>query len=283
MDMEKKPSLIRIILFVFLFLVYYIFLSGLIASILSIFVLPDGKLLSDSLIGTMIISILIFGVTPLFYCKFRRIKVSNTLKLHKLSIKNMFFAILVGVLLSPILSEVVGLLSLFMESGIAIGNVTAQETADTLTNSGFLISIMAMAVIPSICEELTFRGMFFHKYRSLKPLQIAIISSLAFGMVHLNIVQGVYTFIMGFCFFYLVQYTGSLFAPIIAHFIVNGGNILLLHINMLMAKPEVVDSVESTDLEALLSTVLYLALAIICSILLFKLFRIIKKSNLKES
>lgn len=269
--MEKKPSLFKAILFAFLYFIFYFIMSGLVGSLLNSVNL-NGVLLSDyTTFSNIISSILLFGLPPILYCKFKRISIVDTLKIHKLDNKNICYSILVALLLSPILSTLVG----FFDYMFIAGN--AQGAVDEVMESGFILTFIGVAIVPSICEELTFRGLLFYKFRNLKPIQIAILSSVTFGLVHLNIVQGVYTIVMGFCFFYLVYYTGSILAPMLAHFVVNGVNTIHLFISMKFAKPE--SLTESVPTTSMVIEILYIILAIVCAFLLVKLFRKIKESN----
>lgn len=273
--MEKKPSLFKAILFALLYFIFYFIMSGVLGSVLNIIYIDGVPLSAYTTVYNIISSIVLFGLPPILYCKVKRISVTDTLRIRKLDNRNIVYSILVGLLLSPILSTLVGIFGYLFMGG------NAQGAADEVMQSGFLLTFIGVAIVPSICEELTFRGLLVYKFRNLKPLQIAILTSVTFGFVHLNIVQGVYTIVMGFCFFYLVYYTGSLLAPIIAHFVVNGVNTIHLFISMKLAKPE--ELVEIVQTTSMLTEILYIIFAIVCSVVLYKLFGKIKATNIKET
>lgn len=269
--MKKKSSFFRGALFVFAYFILYFIVSGAVGSFLNLFVVDGVPLYSYTSVYNIITSILVFGLPPILYCKIKKISIIDTLKIYQLNHKNIMYSVLVGVLLAPILSTLVGILGFLFFGGSAQGGV------DEVIQSGFILTFISVAIVPSICEELTFRGLLVYKLKNLKVLQIAILSTLAFSLVHLNIFQGIYTFVMGFCFFYLGYYTRSVVAPIIAHFVVNGISTIQLYISMLFAKPE--NLVEPVQTTSMAMELLFIALSIVCAVLLFKLFGKIKEFN----
>lgn len=269
---ERKPSFFRGLLFVFGYFILYFIMNGIFYSFLSEVAIDGVPLPNYTTIASMLASIVLFGIPPLLYCKIKGVKISDSLKFKNPGLKNGLYSLLVGVLMAPILYVLVGLIGFVFMGG------NAQAAADEIIESGFILTFIGVAIVPAICEELTFRGLFFYKLRKLKPLQIAILTSLAFSLVHMNLVQCLYTLFMGFCFFYLVHYTGSIWAAVLAHFAVNAYNTIEIQIMMLLAKPEVA-GVEAAA-PSMLSEMFSLALAIGCAILLIIVFRKIKKNNL---
>ena len=96
----------------------------------------------------------------------------------------------------------------------------------------FLKILFLMAVLPAIGEELFFRGvmMRFAAKRSLNVFFPIILTSLMFAFVHMN-TYGLLSIFVAAVFLALVYYwTGSLWLSILAHFLNNGAQIVLLYL-----------------------------------------------------
>ncbi len=86
----------------------------------------------------------------------------------------------------------------------------------------YLLAILLMAVIPAICEELLFRGVILQGLRSRFGDWASIaLSALMFALMHGNLQQFVYPFILGGIMGWLMLRTGSLVSSILVHFINN--------------------------------------------------------------
>ncbi len=97
--------------------------------------------------------------------------------------------------------------------GQAIGRVTlAQSTV--------------LAIVSGLGEEMLFRG-------ALQPEVGLVVASLLFGLMHLVprwpiALWSLYAVAIGFVFGWVFETTGSLWAPVIAHAVVNGINLPIL-------------------------------------------------------
>ena len=102
------------------------------------------------------------------------------------------------------------------------------EIINEISTLPFICALLLTAVLPAINEELITRGVLYNcNYRKINKLQGALLSSLFFGMIHLNINQFVYAFFLGFTFVLLIEATDSLFSSMIAHFVINGTTVVL--------------------------------------------------------
>jgi membrane protease YdiL (CAAX protease family) len=88
---------------------------------------------------------------------------------------------------------------------------------------GYVPLVFAIALIPAVCEEVVFRGV-------LQPLLIKgtgnahvaiLISSVLFSAIHLQLYGFLPRLVLGAGLGYLAWWSGSLWAPIIAHFMNN--------------------------------------------------------------
>lgn len=102
--------------------------------------------------------------------------------------------------------------------------------------SGIMITIAAVLLAP-FGEELIFRGVIFYYAKKMmadlenrkKAFWIAnTVQALAFGLLHLNVVQSSYAFIIGLVLGYLAYRYQSIVPTILAHMLINGiGNLLV--------------------------------------------------------
>ena len=81
-----------------------------------------------------------------------------------------------------------------------------------------ITAVLLYCIAAPILEELIFRVFLYNKIYSRTGLvPAAIISSVIFGVYHMNMIQGIYAFIMGmiFCFFYNRDH--RIWVPVLMH------------------------------------------------------------------
>lgn len=97
-----------------------------------------------------------------------------------------------------------------------------QESEQMLFSGPFIFQIIGIGIIIPICEELIYRGLIYMRMRQYLNVNIAIVaSSLIFGIIHGNLVQGIYAFLIGILFAYAYEKYGTLKAPVILHISAN--------------------------------------------------------------
>lgn len=96
------------------------------------------------------------------------------------------------------------------------------EVADSLYGGTIIFEFIAMVIIAPLLEEILFRGIIFARLREYMSYKMAIvISALIFGIIHGNVVQGVYAFIIGICLAYIYEQYNNLLAAVIFHMSAN--------------------------------------------------------------
>ena len=165
---------------------------------------------------------LLLLLTPLLLWVYaRRESFNNFLKFEQLDFASVAMIVGISLLIQPAMTFVSGLAGLFFPniiSDIVIG----------IMDYPFWIVLLAIAITPSIVEELVFRGYIQAQYEKFGIKKAAIISGLFFGIIHMNMQQFFYAFIAGIIFAYIVYYTKSIIAGILAHFVINASQVLLL-------------------------------------------------------
>ncbi len=102
-----------------------------------------------------------------------------------------------------------------------------QLTYDFIDSSSFgqyAVNMLVMAILPAIGEELLFRGLLqrlFTEWTKKATLGV-LISAFLFSAIHLQFYGFIPRFLLGALFGYLMVWSGSLWVPVIAHFINNG-------------------------------------------------------------
>lgn len=97
-----------------------------------------------------------------------------------------------------------------------------------LTEDALTVPLLLYTVILGpICEELAFRGVTMgYAKRAMSFWAANIVQALLFAAMHMNLVQGSYTFFMGLLLGYLVNKSGSLLMGIIIHIAFNAMGVL---------------------------------------------------------
>ncbi|WP_346662881.1 type II CAAX endopeptidase family protein [uncultured Merdimonas sp.] len=118
-------------------------------------------------------------------------------------------------------------LCLGLNNLINIGNLVVvdevyAETMEAMYSAAFPLQVLCLGVLVPISEELLFRGLLFRRLRERGTfLQAAFYSAVVFGLMHMNMVQMIYGFILGMMLAYVYEKYGSVKAPVLAHATMN--------------------------------------------------------------
>lgn len=122
----------------------------------------------------------------------------------------------IGSLVVMLINQLIGGFGLqFVSPDLTFGN-------DVIANLFFLLSVIAIA---PIFEECIFRGIVTQTLARYDKRFAIIISAVLFSMMHLNLVQGIPTFLLGLVLGYVFVQSGSLIPCILIHFINNAMSI----------------------------------------------------------
>lgn len=120
----------------------------------------------------------------------------------------------------------------------------------------FLLCCLLLAVLPSICEELVFRGIIYNGLRQRFSFKASvIISALMFMLIHLSIYKSVYQIILGIILALLVYYTGTIFYGVIFHF---ANNFAIVLFNYIFGNSNVFEFYNFGTREVILSVLIFL-------------------------
>lgn len=190
---------------------------------------------------------------PVAFCRLKRVHISTAL-----------MTVLFTLLMEPLVTVANALSLLFTDNVVA--GMSGQVVSMPLW--GMLLGI---AVYGPFSEELAFRGVIYQSYRQQgSGLKAVLLSSLLFGLMHMNLNQAGYAFVMGIALALLVEATGSMIPAFIAHFCVNGlSTVLMYAMDGLMSgsMEELVAEAESSlgTQEIWLTISVYVLLATVCT------------------
>jgi len=98
-------------------------------------------------------------------------------------------------------------------------------------------TIFALAITPALCEELLFRGYLQRQFeRSFGIVGGIVTTGVLFGLYHFRLSQAIPLAVLGIFLGWLAWRTGSLWVPVMIHFVNNG--IAIMAASLAAANPE---------------------------------------------
>lgn len=148
--------------------------------------------------------------------------------------------------------------------------ITTEKFLNVNSPGGLLINILIIAVLPAIGEELLFRGILLRLLNDwIKNMHLAIIiSAFFFSFIHFQFYGFIPRMLLGIVFGYLLYWSGSIWLPILAHFI---NNALAVTAFYFMKDTGIYEKTESFGAEP--STYLYMVFSATLLFLFFYIFR----------
>lgn len=210
--MNRVKDVNRIFLYTVLLAVLGSLVSGVLGS-------ADKSMLIPLLVSqiTLVIPMTIYMIRY-------RIPVMELLRINKIKWLSAGGLILFSFFISPLLSLLNAISMLFAT------NVIDSTAGSIISNQPLFISVFAIAIIPCILEEAVYRGVFFHEYQKIDPRKGILLSALLFGLMHLNLNQFFYAFVMGIFFSLLVEATDSIVSSVLVHFMINARSVVEVHL-----------------------------------------------------
>jgi uncharacterized protein len=217
-----------------------------------------------------------FLIAFFLYNKLKGINWQQATKIKvKINLKQTGVLILIAITSLCFLAPLIGLIDYLVS---LTGFSAASDLPVDLTKaSGFIAGFFALAVLPSIAEELIFRGVIYNGLLRFGYKKAIIISALLFALMHMSIQQTFYQIIIGAMLAYSLYITGSLLAPIVMHFANNFIIILLITF-------DIGNGVDVEEAASFASFYDYLRVAIFTAIgifIIWQLFKILKRQTNK--
>ena len=120
-----------------------------------------------------------------------------------------------------------------------------------------LFNLFLIAIIPAIGEEMVFRGVIQKKLKNIlrNPHIAIIITAFIFSAIHMQFFGFLPRFFLGIILGYLFYYSGSLWMPIIAHFINNALAVLLMYLPFSKKINTDISQLENTEISMIQATI----------------------------
>ncbi len=181
------------------------------------------KYLSDPTIVQVIqicVSSIAFTFPFIIYSKMMGERLSNISSFNKPKNKKLVFPlVLLGLGVCGFSNAVVsGAGAILQNFGF---NYEVIKTENPTNLYGIILSFVATAVTPALVEEFAMRGAVMGALRKFGDSFAVITSALIFGLMHGNLVQIPFAFILGLFFGFAVIKTGTIWTAVIIHFLNN--------------------------------------------------------------
>ncbi len=219
--MTKARSIIEIILVLVLCNLVPVFFSPLF-----ILVFDDPVAMSNLYNIVAIITDIVVTATIVIYL-IKNKRMSNQVpKLSDMGMKNLILIIICTYLIASVCELVTFILPMdgMMEFFI--------ELMSLFFNGNPILVFCSVGIFGPVMEEFIFRGIIFRNLRFHWNFWIsAIISSLIWAVIHLNLVQGMQAFVLGLLFAFVYEKCYKLWVPILLHIIVNVASVLAFYLS----------------------------------------------------
>ena len=186
--------------------------------------------LTDYIFTFIMQVVILVGVSILFMMLFAKQKPKEMFARHSfrpINGKMVLLSILLGlctfVLIMYVSTFWYGILSLFGYSSGA-GASTSATNNPVLD---LLLGILFVGVLPGFCEEFSHRGMVLGNIKRDGAVRAIMLSALLFGLMHLNVVQIGYAFVVGIVLGTITLLTRSIYPAMIVHCVSNSINTYL--------------------------------------------------------
>ncbi len=168
----------------------------------------------------IVVSSLAFTFPFLILLKMMKERLSDVGSFSKPKNKKLIFPLIVlgmGVCgFSNFLTGAAGMLFRYFGFNYDVGGINSPTDP-----FGIILSFVATAVTPALVEEFAMRGVLMGVLRKYGDGFAIIVSALVFGLMHGNLVQIPFAFVLGLFFGYAVIRTGTIWTAVVIHFLNN--------------------------------------------------------------
>lgn len=239
MDKTRIKKFFMAILAIVLYLAIYIAMQLLVSTLscavlefkyLGMGIRPSMSQLQSEVLkhtdAIVVISNLFSFLAYLLIFKLRKINIFRYCNYKKMKSSNIQLCIVTGIAASLFLGCLINLLpinQLFPEYAKHIKSFSAEPN--------ILVEFISLCFAAPFFEELLFRGLILKKLKEISYFGVAVfIQALIFGIMHGNLLQGMYAFALGIILALVCTWTKSLWGSTIVHALFNLSNIFLVFI-----------------------------------------------------
>jgi membrane protease YdiL (CAAX protease family) len=216
-----------------------VFLATVLVSLLGAVFNNWVGMFTDNYLVLLLISQIILVIPSVVYLLIYKLNVGRAIRFHKIKLSNVILIIVFAYLISPLMSFINALSMMFVQNDIS------DVMFNIVEHNSLLTSFLMVAFIPCILEESVYRGILYNEYSKINPRKAIFLSGFLFGIIHGNLNQFSYAFVMGIVFALLIEATDSILATMIVHFIINGTSVLTMGLYPKLVK--ILESVYGSD------------------------------------
>lgn len=208
---SKKVN--RIFMTIILVHIAVVFLLTVLSPIFTLEIVPNFILSQSMILVPALIGVLLSKENLVQFARFRRIKISSV------------FMIILFTFLAMPLTVVINAISMLF-----VDNTVAAISGDVL-ELPFILMLFIIGIFGPFSEELVFRGVVYQGYKkSGTAFQAMILSALLFALMHMNINQAAYAFVIGLIMILLVEATGSIWSSVLFHVVFNSEQVCMMYL-----------------------------------------------------
>ena len=228
---------------------------------------------------------LMFALPVFIFCFRHKEKPKETFKFFgykKISFKAIGIAILMGI--------AVYILNIFVSNFFySLIKSLGYKGGSSITEGAYpiwllFINLVCTAVLPAICEETAHRGLVLKGLSPLGRKRAIIISSMLFGLAHMNIQQFFYATLIGFLLGYVASTCDSIYPAMIIHFMNNALSTLMSYSAVKGYKWHFIHNFLNANLATrpILAIVFSIALIVLVLLLLWLLLKALFKETVQK-
>lgn len=154
-------------------------------------------------------------LVPLIGSKICGVKLRETFRIRSIRPVSLVFIFLIAFCSFPIISLLNVLSMFFVENEVA-------GVAMDMYPHGLFLSMLVMAAMPAVGEEVLMRGVIYRSYQRKSPIFALFASAVIFGLIHMNFNQMPYAIFLGIIMVLLIEATDSILSSMFLHFLING-------------------------------------------------------------
>ncbi len=205
----------------------YAFLAAMIISVASAFIPIDFPnytvLVLYSQFTIALPFIVLFIMKKVRADASEKVTYAQEVNMRKMKPVAILLTILMAFLIQPVLAFF-NALSLVFTTSTTSSNIFAMTKG-----MPFWLAALLIAALPAFMEETVYRGFLYRPLRAANPWKAVILTGFCFGLMHGNLNQFMYAFVMGIAFALINEATGSILSSMIVHFISNFISVVQLY------------------------------------------------------
>lgn len=143
-----------------------------------------------------------------------------------------------GVLGGMAMCVVANIIASYIMTFLQMLGIPQPPMPDTLTHTPLSLrglNLLVFAVLPALLEEMAFRGYVLRTLRPYGDRTAILVSSLLFALMHGNVLQVPFAFIVGLVLGYVTVQTDNIWLAVVIHFCNNAMSTVLQYLQMGMS------------------------------------------------